>query len=195
MSKQRKPARTCIGCRTIFAKDEIVRIVGGPSGIVLDYREKLPGRAAYVCPTRQCIEKAFRENLLSRALKLRVKPPRPEDFIDMLRSAVTEKIKALIAIALKAGKVAAGYSAVRDGLEKHRVEMLLFAADLACGTREKIDLQETTGLRMATLFTRDDLGRMLNRELIGVIAFEDKGFADAVWRETERLKSLIKDHE
>ncbi len=195
MTRQRKPERTCIGCRTVFAKDEIVRIVAGPSGAVLDYREKLPGRAAYVCPRRECIEKAFRENLISRALKLKVPALRPEEFIGMLRSAILEKIKALIAIGVKAGKVAAGYSAVNDALEKNRVIMLLFAEDLAAGTREKIALQEKKELRTATLFSRDELGRILNRELIGVIAFEDAGFADAVWNETERLKSLINNHE
>ncbi len=45
-----QPERTCIGCRGVFEKDEVVRIVAGPSGAVIDYREKLPGRAAYVCP-------------------------------------------------------------------------------------------------------------------------------------------------
>ncbi len=195
MTRQRKPERTCIGCRNAFTKDEIIRIVGSPSGAVLDYREKLPGRAAYVCPRRQCIEKAFTNNLLSRALKLRVTSPQPAEFITLLQFAIKEKIRALIAIAVKAGKVAAGYSAVDDALGKDRVAMVLFAEDIANGTREKIDLQQKPNVRNATLFTRDELGRILNRELIGVIAFEDKGFADAVWRETERLKSLIINHE
>ncbi len=33
----------------------MIRIAAGPLGIVIDYREKLPGRAAYVCPTVECI--------------------------------------------------------------------------------------------------------------------------------------------
>jgi ribosomal protein L7Ae-like RNA K-turn-binding protein len=91
----------------------------------------------------------------------------------------------------KASKLAAGYSAVRDALEKGRVEMLLFAQDVSEGTREKVTNSLAASLRKATVFTRDELGRLLNRELVGVIAIEDKGLADALWREAGRLKDLI----
>jgi predicted RNA-binding protein YlxR (DUF448 family)/ribosomal protein L30E len=189
------PERTCIGCRGVFRKDEVIRIVAGPSGPVLDYREKLPGRAAYACPRRECIEKALNRENLSRALKLKVRPPAPADFIGLLSASMIAKIKSLIAISMKAGKLAAGYSAVQDAIEKGRVHMLLYATDLSGGTREKLELKEMAGLREATILTRDELGRILNRELVGVIAFEDKGLADAVWKETERLKSLINNNE
>ncbi len=53
----------------------MVRIVAGPPGIVIDYREKLPGRAAYVCPTKECVTKALSKENLSRALHSKVRPP------------------------------------------------------------------------------------------------------------------------
>ena len=73
-----EPERTCVGCRGVFNKDAVVRIVAGPPGIVIDYREKLPGRAAYVCPTKECITKALSKENLSRALHLKVRPPEAE---------------------------------------------------------------------------------------------------------------------
>jgi hypothetical protein len=186
-----QPERTCIGCRGVFKKEEVVRIVAGPDGAVIDYREKLPGRAAYVCPRVECIRKALEKGNLPRALHLKVKPPEAEAFIAALDAAITEKVRALISMAAKAGALAAGYSAVNDALEKGRVKMLLYTRDIAEGTREKVENQGTDALPRATLFTREELGRILNRELVGVVAFEDKGFADAVGKETQRLKSLI----
>ena len=52
-------------------------------------------------------------------------------------------------------------------------------------------LDAARGMPRETLFTRDELGRMLGRELVGVVGIEERGFADAVRRESLRLKSLI----
>jgi hypothetical protein len=184
--------RTCIGCRNPFEKDQVVRIAAGPDMIVLDYREKLPGRGCYVCPRRECIEKGVNRENLSRALRSRVRVPAAEEFISELTRNILEKIKSLIAMSVKSGKIAAGYSAVEDALNKKRVELLVYARDVSEGTREKIARAVSeTNTPEATLFTRDELGSMMSRELVGVIAFEDKGIADAVRKEIARLKGLI----
>ncbi len=95
----------------------------------------------------------------------------------------------------KAGKLAAGYSAVHDAVEKGRVSMLLYAIDLSKGTKEKVAGPHAASVRCTTLFTREELGAMLNRELVGVIGIEDKGLSDSLWTEAERLKVLIKNSE
>ena len=186
-----QPERTCIGCRGVFKKDDVVRIVAGPSGVVIDYREKLPGRAAYICPRRECIHQALGRASLSRALHAKVESPVEQDFIAMLSAHGMDKIKSLIVMAAKAGMLTSGYSAVHDAVEKGRVEALLFAVDLADGTREKITGSGAAPKRQATLLTKDEMGLLLNRELVGVLGIGDKGFADAIFRETDRLKNLI----
>lgn len=188
---KRQPERTCIGCRGVYQKDRVVRLVAGQGCIIVDYREKLPGRAVYVCPRRLCIEKAMARDTASRGLRAAVKSPAPEELIAQLAESIHVKIRALLAMAAKAGKLAAGYSAVQDALDKNRIELLMVATDLADGTREKLERGSFVPARRITLFTREELGRILNRELIGVVAFVDKGFADAAWKESERLKSLI----
>ncbi len=190
-----QPERTCIGCRGVFKKRDVVRIVAGPDGALIDYREKLPGRAAYVCPRPACIDKALMKGNLSRALRLGVSPPSREVFTARLADAVREKVKSLLTMAAKAGKLAAGYSAVNDALAKGRVEMLLYADDIAEGTREKIAVAGAAGLPQAALFTRDELGALFGRELVGVVGIEDKGLSDAVLYETQRLKSLINNND
>jgi predicted RNA-binding protein YlxR (DUF448 family) len=186
-----QPERTCIGCKNVLHKDDVVRIVAGHESIVIDYREKLSGRAAYVCPKVECIRKALTKEALGRSLRLKIRLPETEVFFAQLRTSITEKIKSLLSISLKAGKLAAGYSAVQDALEKGRVELLFYAQDLSEGTKEKIAIPGMMPIRNATLFTREFYGDILNRELVGVIAVLDKGLANALWNETQRLKGLI----
>ena len=131
-----QPERTCIGCKKVLHKEDVVRIIAAPDGLIIDYREKVNGRAAYVCPKPECINRALTKEVLGRSLRLKLRPPAKEDFFAMLTTCITERIKSLLAISLKAGKLAAGYSAVQDALEKGRVELLLCARDLSEGTRE-----------------------------------------------------------
>jgi uncharacterized protein len=183
--------RTCIGCRCVRGKQELIRIVAGPEGILIDYREKLPGRAVYVCPLRTCISQALSKTVLARALRVNISAPDAAQFIAQLAGIIKGKIFSLLAIARKAGKTAGGYSAVRDAVEKNRVHLLLYAEDLSDGTKEKIVMQERNPLPEDTLFTRDEYGTLFNRELIGVVGILDEGLAHAVVQEVRRLKNLI----
>ncbi len=122
---------------------------------------------------------------------MNVRPGAVDDFVEQLAGQIESKIRSLVAMAAKAGKLAAGYSAVRDAIEKNRVELLVYATDLSDGTREKLEHQGTGGIREIRFRTCEELGGMLSRELVGVVAFLEKGFANAVWNESERLKSLI----
>jgi predicted RNA-binding protein YlxR (DUF448 family) len=194
MSAPHQPQRTCIGCRQVFGKEAVVRIVAGPTGAVIDYREKLPGRAAYVCPRFDCIRKALDRENLSRALHVKTAVPDTDAFIGQLAAAIKEKIRSLLTMAVKAGSLAAGASAVDDALQKGRVEMLLFADDLSEGTRGKLLSGAALPARQATLFTRDEMGQMVGRELVGVVGIIEKGFANAVGNEAERLKGLLNKH-
>ena len=62
------PMRQCVGCREMKAKRELIRVVKSPEGAVsLDFRGKLPGRGAYVCPQADCLAKARKSKALERA--------------------------------------------------------------------------------------------------------------------------------
>jgi predicted RNA-binding protein YlxR (DUF448 family) len=71
------PQRTCIGCRQVRPKHELLRLVRGSEGhVVADTRGMAPGRGAYACPTVGCLEQALAAGRLPRALRGAVKPPR-----------------------------------------------------------------------------------------------------------------------
>ncbi|MDY3907005.1 MAG: YlxR family protein [Lawsonibacter sp.] len=62
------PMRQCVGCREMKPKKELIRVVRSPEGAVsLDFRGKLPGRGAYVCPDPACLAKARKSRGLERA--------------------------------------------------------------------------------------------------------------------------------
>lgn len=64
------PQRTCIACRQVKSKRDLIRIVRTPEGkIEIDISGRKKGRGAYICPTRECMDKAFRGNQLERTLK------------------------------------------------------------------------------------------------------------------------------
>ena len=64
------PLRSCVACREVKAKRELVRLVRTPEGnIELDKTGKKNGRGAYVCPTPGCWEKALTGKQLERTLR------------------------------------------------------------------------------------------------------------------------------
>ena len=65
------PQRTCVACRTVRSKRELVRVVRTSEGAVMvDETGKRSGRGAYLCRQRVCWKTALEQNQLERALKV-----------------------------------------------------------------------------------------------------------------------------
>ncbi len=63
------PQRSCIGCRKVTAKGELVRIVATPEGVMVDETGRKNGRGAYICRSMECWEAALKKDRLRRALR------------------------------------------------------------------------------------------------------------------------------
>jgi len=61
--------RTCIGCRRQAAKSELVRLVWQQM-VLIDGRQREPGRGAYLHPTESCLALAVRRRAVGRALRV-----------------------------------------------------------------------------------------------------------------------------
>jgi len=71
------PRRTCIGCRRVKPKGELVRLVRSSDGrVMVDSPGMAAGRGAYACPTVECLDKALIPGRLGHALKGAVRAPR-----------------------------------------------------------------------------------------------------------------------
>ena len=62
------PQRTCVGCRDVLPKRQMIRIVRTTEGVKVDPTGKLAGRGAYLHDRRQCWERGLK-GPLAHALK------------------------------------------------------------------------------------------------------------------------------
>lgn len=63
------PQRTCVGCRQVKDKNQLIRVVRRPTGeIELDLTGRVSGRGAYICPLADCLKTALKGQRLDRAL-------------------------------------------------------------------------------------------------------------------------------
>ena len=62
------PQRTCVGCRAVLPKRNLVRVVRGSQGVHVDLTGKASGRGAYLHDQRICWERALK-GALAHALR------------------------------------------------------------------------------------------------------------------------------
>ena len=76
------PMRMCAGCRERAPKKELLRVVRTPTGeLLLDAKEKAPGRGAYICRKAECLRKARKSRALERMLEITI-PPEAYDALE-----------------------------------------------------------------------------------------------------------------
>ncbi|MFC2064593.1 YlxR family protein [Chloroflexota bacterium] len=79
------PQRTCIGCRSVLSKRELIRLVRRPDGIEIDPTSKLAGRGAYLHNKRSCWEKGLK-GPLAHALRVTLTPADREKLEEFIRT-------------------------------------------------------------------------------------------------------------
>ena len=67
------PQRTCVGCRSVLPKRELIRLVRRSEGVEMDPTSKLAGRGAYLHNQRSCWERGLK-GTLAHALKVTLTP-------------------------------------------------------------------------------------------------------------------------
>ena len=64
------PQRTCVACRKVKAKRELIRLVRIADGSVeVDIGERKAGRGAYLCPMWECWEMGLKASRLEYTLR------------------------------------------------------------------------------------------------------------------------------
>ena len=84
MTQKKQPLRKCTGCGEMKEKRELIRVVKAPDTkdengnvisngeISLDLTGKKSGRGAYICPDKNCFDKARKGKRLERALETQI---------------------------------------------------------------------------------------------------------------------------
>ena len=75
MAKGKIPLRTCIACKGMKPKKEMLRIVNTADGEIFpDPTGKAAGRGAYICSAEACLKKLTDKKLLHKAFAANVDP-------------------------------------------------------------------------------------------------------------------------
>ena len=81
------PVRQCVGCGEMKNKKEMMRVLRTPEGeTVLDKTGKKNGRGAYLCISKECLQKARKNKGLERSFKMSI----PNDVYDSLEKEFEE---------------------------------------------------------------------------------------------------------
>lgn len=86
------PQRTCIGCREVLAKRQLLRVVRTAEGVKVDPTGKQAGRGAYLHDKRSCWTRGLK-GALAHALKTELTKEdraRLEEFMNTLPEAETD---------------------------------------------------------------------------------------------------------
>ena len=88
---KKKPQRSCVSCRTVRDKNDLLRVVVTPEGDVrYDPTGKLAGRGAYLCRNEECITAELKKAAkLSKGLK----KPLTDEEIKALAKSLLERIE------------------------------------------------------------------------------------------------------
>ncbi|MFZ3207503.1 MAG: DUF448 domain-containing protein [Geobacteraceae bacterium] len=187
------PDRTCLGCRAVKGKEELLRFVLAPdSTIVPDLQMKLPGRGAYTCINVACLHVAAIKKQFNRSFKLEIKGGAATDLVARVTVSMEERIAGYLSLAAKAGKVTAGSEPVMDAL-KHGVAGLVFVAmDISPNNREKIAyLAEKADTPHFALFDKERLGTLTGKGMRGAVAIVRGGFVASIEKELTRYRIFL----
>ena len=76
------PQRTCVACRQIKAKRELIRLVRvANDSVEVDTSGKKAGRGAYLCHTPECWELGLKSGRLEYALQIKLTQENREQLI------------------------------------------------------------------------------------------------------------------
>ena len=136
--RTRGPERFCVATREVRPAADLIRFVVGPDGeAVPDLKCRLPGRGVWVTATREAIENAVRRRAFARGFKRDVRLP--ADLSAQTERLLRQSVLDALAMAGKAGLVAAGFAKAATALERNGAVALLHAAEASGEGARKLD--------------------------------------------------------
>ena len=81
------PQRTCVACRKIKTKQQLIRLARTSSeSVEIDIGGKKAGRGAYLCPAQECWETALKGGRLEHTLRVTITPNSRDQLIEYGKS-------------------------------------------------------------------------------------------------------------
>jgi predicted RNA-binding protein YlxR (DUF448 family) len=195
LGSKRVPERSCVGCRQLRPKEQLIRLVCGPMGqLLLDVHGKLPGRGAYLCCQRACVEQAVKGARLREAFRHEVTAGPVDELVRAMARVMAEGMLTCIRMARKAGRAVSGYTQVSRALIHEPVTCLLVAEDTARERRREYEgWCAKRQIPCRSCLTKAQLGELAGRDESSAIGILDPrlgerllGYLEGMRRLTER---------
>ncbi len=189
----RQPQRTCLGCRQVKDQSQLIRFVRSPNGEVLaDLKGRLPGRGAYLCNSRECIETAVSRKQFDRTFRQACQPIAAEQLVAAVAQELLAHMASLLGMARKSAKFVSGGNAVQDALvRKKPLAVVILAGDISPQIGEKVRRKaEKQEIVTTKLFDKLELGRILGRAERSVVGLPDGKLAEAFLDDLLRYQDI-----
>lgn len=196
-SDNKGPQRTCIACRAVNNKKQLLRFVLSPDNdVLLDYQQRLPGRGVYTCSQEQCLKAALKKQAFRRGFRRDINEVNFFELETQLRAAVETKILNLIGMGRKAGVITSGTNAVLEQFKKDPVpHLVIIAEDISTSIGNKIiRLAELKHVFCVRMLSKKLIGHIVGKEERSAIAFENCALAATLKLELQRFELLVREN-
>ena len=120
--------RTCIACRSISTRGELIRFVVDPEGgIWVDPYLKAPGRGAHMCYSPKCFDIALKKKAFQRAFKRQLQAISHEELFKQILSAQKQKIDNLLSLGKRRRDIISGLNLLQSSAQL--LYLVIFAQD------------------------------------------------------------------
>ena len=184
------PERKCIALGSSHPKEELIRFVLCPVGVVTpDLSEKLPGRGIWVSAKSSALLEAINKNLFSRGAKKQAKIP--DNLFALVESLLVKKVIETISLARRSGQVVNGFEVVKGALISGKAQLLIQASDGSEKQLGKLRSPEGKNVYFNCL-TQRELGLAFGRDYAIHAALTGGGLMKKVRCEATRLAGVRK---
>ena len=184
------PERKCIALGSSHPKEELIRFVLCPVGVVTpDLSEKLPGRGIWVSAKSSALLEAINKNLFSRGAKKQAKIP--DNLFALVESLLVKKVIETISLARRSGQVVNGFEVVKGALISGKAQLLIQASDGSEKQLGKLRSPEGKNVYFNCL-TQRELGLAFGRDYAIHAALTGGGLTKKVRYEATRLAGIRK---
>jgi len=194
---EKGPQRTCVACRENKPQEQLVRYVVAPDGtLVVDYRQRLPGRGAYTCCDSNCLRTAIEKKQFQRSFRGHCQLGGFDSMLVQLRQALEQKIINLLGMGRKSSQVVSGSNAVITALRQGaELGVVLMTQDISPQIAGKIAaLAERQQVDFSRLLSKDLLGQILGKGERSVVAVARGSLADAILIELHKYRQLVREN-
>lgn len=187
-NKGESPERRCIVSGEVRPKEELIRCVVSPDGIVVpDVDSKLPGRGLWLSAARDVVNTACAKNAFSRAARQKVRPM--DGLADRIEALLVQRCLSLIGMARRNGTVIYGFEKTRNWLKDGKCAVVLAARDGAEDGRSKIKAL-AQALPLIELFDAEELGHAVGRDHLVHMGLAPGPLAARLQVEASRLQGF-----